>query len=131
MFVCRDCSAPFHLAPYRGKPPAPVEAPDALEIQKLLAGMADRARTWQWWSARARAWMRAGALPAAAVLQLAAHASWQAPLGALVREEGLFSAHQAEGVHVSLTSRATLCINAQLRVFLHMRLAFGIISNWI
>ena len=38
----RDCSAPFHLAPYRGKPPAPAEAPDALEIQKLLAGMADR-----------------------------------------------------------------------------------------
>ena len=38
----RDCSAPFHLAPYRGKPPAPAEAPDALEAQKLLAGMADR-----------------------------------------------------------------------------------------
>lgn len=38
----RDCSAPFHLAPYRGKPPAPAEAPDALEVQKLLAGMADR-----------------------------------------------------------------------------------------
>ncbi|KAK9840910.1 hypothetical protein WJX81_000011 [Elliptochloris bilobata] len=38
----RDCSAPFHLAPYVGKPPPPAEAPDALEIQKLLAGMADR-----------------------------------------------------------------------------------------
>jgi hypothetical protein len=38
----RDCSAPFHLAPYVGKPPAAVEAPDALEAQKLLAGMADR-----------------------------------------------------------------------------------------
>ena len=38
----RDCSAPFHLAPYVGKPPAAAEAPDALEAQKLLAGMADR-----------------------------------------------------------------------------------------
>ena len=40
--VGRDCSAPFHLAPYLGKPPAAAEAPDALEVQKLLAGMADR-----------------------------------------------------------------------------------------
>ena len=42
MHVCRDCSAAFHLAPYQGKYPAPHAAPDPLEMQKLLAGMADR-----------------------------------------------------------------------------------------
>ena len=41
-FGCRDSSAAFHLAPYRGKYPAPHTAPDPLEMQKLLAGMADR-----------------------------------------------------------------------------------------
>ena len=40
--LCRDCSAAFHLAPYQGKYPAPHRAPDPLEMQKLLAGMADR-----------------------------------------------------------------------------------------
>ena len=40
--ACRDCSAAFHLAPYQGKYPAPHAAPDPLEMQKLLAGMADR-----------------------------------------------------------------------------------------
>ena len=40
--MCRDCSAAFHLAPYQGKYPAPHTAPDPLEMQKLLAGMADR-----------------------------------------------------------------------------------------
>ena len=40
--ACRDCSAAFHLAPYQGKYPAPHTAPDPLEMQKLLAGMADR-----------------------------------------------------------------------------------------
>jgi hypothetical protein len=39
---CRDCSAAFHLTPYQGKYEAPNEAPDGLEVQKLLAGMADR-----------------------------------------------------------------------------------------
>ncbi len=38
----RDCSAAFHLAPYEGKYEAPDQAPDGLQIQKLLAGMADR-----------------------------------------------------------------------------------------
>ena len=38
----RDCSAAFHLAPYQGKYPPPHAAPDPLEAQKLLAGMADR-----------------------------------------------------------------------------------------
>ncbi|CAL8464844.1 g4379 [Coccomyxa elongata] len=38
----RDCSAAFHLTPYKGKYEAPNEAPDGLEAQKLLAGMADR-----------------------------------------------------------------------------------------
>ena len=42
MHTCRDCSAAFHLAPYQGKYPAPHRAPDPLEMQKLLAGMADR-----------------------------------------------------------------------------------------
>lgn len=42
MFACRDCSAAFHLAPYQGKYPVPHAAPDPLEMQKLLAGMADR-----------------------------------------------------------------------------------------
>ena len=41
-FRRRDCSAAFHLTPYRGKYEAPNEAPDGLETQKLLAGMADR-----------------------------------------------------------------------------------------
>ena len=40
--VCRDSSSAFHLAPYRGKYPAPNTTPDPLEMQKLLAGMADR-----------------------------------------------------------------------------------------
>ena len=38
----RDCSAAFHLAPYEGKYEPPDQAPDALHVQKLLAGMADR-----------------------------------------------------------------------------------------
>ena len=38
----RDCSAAFHLAPYEGKYEPPDQAPDALHIQRLLAGMADR-----------------------------------------------------------------------------------------
>lgn len=38
----RDCSASFHLTPYQGKYEAPKQAPDGLEIQQLLAGMADR-----------------------------------------------------------------------------------------
>ena len=42
MSCCRDCSAAFHLTPYQGKYEAPNEAPDGLEVQKLLAGMADR-----------------------------------------------------------------------------------------
>lgn len=41
-YACRDCSAAFHLAPYQGKYPAPNPTPDPLEMQKLLAGMADR-----------------------------------------------------------------------------------------
>jgi UDP-N-acetylmuramyl tripeptide synthase len=41
-FFCRDCSAAFHLTPYKGKYEAPNQSPDGLQIQKLLAGMADR-----------------------------------------------------------------------------------------
>ena len=41
-YACRDCSSAFHLAPYRGKYPEPNPAPDPLEMQKLLGGMADR-----------------------------------------------------------------------------------------
>jgi hypothetical protein len=38
----RDCAAPFHAAPYAGKYELPGTTPDALHLQKLLAGMADR-----------------------------------------------------------------------------------------
>ncbi|KAK9799389.1 hypothetical protein WJX73_010816 [Symbiochloris irregularis] len=38
----RECSTPFHLAPYQGKYNVPDATPDALAMQKLLAGMADR-----------------------------------------------------------------------------------------
>ena len=40
--MCRECSTPFHLSPYRGKYNVPCCTPDALAMQKLLAGMADR-----------------------------------------------------------------------------------------
>lgn len=38
----RDCSTPFHVTPYEGKYPAVPTTPDALHLQKVLAGCADR-----------------------------------------------------------------------------------------
>lgn len=38
----RDCSAPFHIVPYVGKYELPPTTPDALHLQKVLAGGADR-----------------------------------------------------------------------------------------
>lgn len=43
--VVRECSTPFYLAPYMGKYRTPGTTPDALAMQKLLAGMADREAT--------------------------------------------------------------------------------------
>lgn len=42
----RDCSAPFHLAPYLGKYGTDIPTtPDALALQALIAGMVDRGAT--------------------------------------------------------------------------------------
>ena len=41
----RECSAAFHLAPYKGKYPLPASDSTALRIQKVSAGMADRGAT--------------------------------------------------------------------------------------
>ena len=41
----RECSAAFHLAPYKGKYPLPAPDSTALRIQKVSAGMADRGAT--------------------------------------------------------------------------------------
>lgn len=38
----RDCSSPFHITPYKGKYPAVPTTPDALHLQRVLAGCADR-----------------------------------------------------------------------------------------
>lgn len=38
----RDCSSPFHITPYEGKYPEVPSTPDALHLQKVLAGCADR-----------------------------------------------------------------------------------------
>jgi hypothetical protein len=38
----RDASSPFHVTPYQGKYPAVPSTPDALHLQKVLAGCADR-----------------------------------------------------------------------------------------
>lgn len=38
----RDCTHPFAIAPYKGKYRVPSTTPDALQIQQVLAGMADR-----------------------------------------------------------------------------------------
>ena len=41
----RECSAAFHLAPYRGKYPHPAPNSTALRVHKIAAGMADRGAT--------------------------------------------------------------------------------------
>ena len=43
--LCRDCSAPFFLSPYKGKYEPPPTTPDSLAVQKVMAGMADRGAT--------------------------------------------------------------------------------------
>ena len=43
--ICRDCSAPFAICPYKGKYSVGRSTPDSLACQKLLAGMADRGAT--------------------------------------------------------------------------------------
>ena len=41
----RECSRPFHLAPYRGKYPLPSPDSTPLRVQKVTAGMVDRGAT--------------------------------------------------------------------------------------
>ena len=41
----RDCSSPFHITPYQGKYPQVPTTPDALHMQRVLAGCADRGAT--------------------------------------------------------------------------------------
>ena len=43
--LCRDCSVPFFLSPYKGKYDPPPTTPDSLAVQKVMAGMADRGAT--------------------------------------------------------------------------------------
>jgi hypothetical protein len=42
LWLCRECSSPFHLARYVGKYEPPPTTPDILRVQKVMAGMADR-----------------------------------------------------------------------------------------
>ena len=45
VWACRDCSTAFHVTPYEGKYPIPEGAPNMVQVQTLMAGMADRGAT--------------------------------------------------------------------------------------